>query len=83
MTCDACKTGNHQGCEGDCDCRQQDEEINKMVGSKSDMMLAETIYSNVLYSGSEVARVLTNGAGKNAVLVFIQQVLRAHKAIQC
>jgi len=83
MTCDACKTGNHQGCEGDCDCRQQDEEINKMVGSKSDMMLAETIYSNVLYSGSEVARVLTNGAGKNAVLVFIQHVLRAHKAIQC
>jgi predicted ATP-binding protein involved in virulence len=30
-----------------------------------------------------VARVLTNGAGKSAVLVFIQQVLRANKAVHC
>lgn len=83
MTCEACKTGNHQGCEGECDCRQQDEEINRMVGSNSDAALAEVIYCNVLYSGSEVARLLTDGAGKKAVLVFIQQVLRANKASQC
>jgi hypothetical protein len=54
-----------------------------MVGSKSDAALAEAIYSNVLYSGSEVARLLTDGAGKRAVVVFIQQVLRANKAVQC
>ncbi len=83
MTCEACKTGDHQGCEGPCDCRQQDEEINRMVGSKSDQMLAEMVYSNVLYSGSEVARILTNGAGKQTMIVFIKQVLRANKAIQC
>jgi len=83
MTCEACKTGNHQGCEGECECRQQDEQISKMTGSKSDAALAEVIYSNVLYSGSDVARMLTDGAGKKAVLVFIQQVLRANKAIQC
>jgi len=54
-----------------------------MTGSKSDAALAEVIYSNVLYSGSDVARMLTDGAGKKAVLVFIQQVLRGNKAIQC
>jgi hypothetical protein len=83
MTCEACRTGNHQGCEGPCDCRQQDEEINKMVGSKSDLMFAEMIYSNIQYSGSEVCAMLTKGAGKQAVLVFVQQVLRASKAVQC
>jgi hypothetical protein len=54
-----------------------------MVGSKSDAALAEVIYSNVLYSGSEVARMLTDGAGKQTLIVFIQQVLRANKAVQC
>ena len=83
MTCDACERGNHQGCEGECDCRQTDEEINRMVASSSDAMLAEMVYSNVLYSGSDVARILTNGAGKKAVVLFIQQVLRANKAVQC
>jgi hypothetical protein len=83
MTCDACKSGNHEDCAGECDCRQQDEQINQMIGSKSDMMLAEMVYSNVLYSGSREARMLTDGAGKQALVVFIQQVLRAQKAIQC
>ena len=83
MTCEACKTGNHQGCQGKCDCRQQDEEINRMVGTAADAVLAEMVYSNVLYSGSDVARILTNGAGKTAVVLFIQQVLRANKAVQC
>jgi len=83
MTCEACKNGNHQGCAGECDCRQQDEEINRMIGSESDAMLAEMVYCNVLYSGSREARMLTDGAGKQALVVFIQQVLRANKAIQC
>ena len=83
MTCEACRTGNHQGCEGECDCRQQDEEISKMIGSKSDAALAETIYCNVLYSGSREARMLTDGAGKQALVVFIQQILRAQKASLC
>jgi hypothetical protein len=83
MTCEACKNGNHQRCQGECDCRRQDEQINSMVGSKSDAALAEVIYSNVLYSGSEVARMLTDGAGKQTLIVFIQQVLRANKAVQC
>jgi hypothetical protein len=83
MTCEQCKTGNHEGCQGECDCRQQDEQINQMVGTAADVMLAEMVYCNVLYSGSDVARILTNGAGKQAVVVFVQQVLRANKAVQC
>jgi len=54
-----------------------------MTGSTADAMLAEMVYSNVLYSGSDVARILTNGAGKKAVVLFIQQVLRANRAVQC
>jgi len=54
-----------------------------MVGTAADVMLAEMVYCNVLYSGSDVARILTNGAGKQAVVVFVQQVLRANKAVQC
>jgi hypothetical protein len=83
MTCDACERGDHQGCEGECECRQQDDQINQMVGTAADAMLAEMVYTNVLYSGSYVARVLTNGAGKKAVVLFVQQVLRANKASQC
>lgn len=83
MTCEACKNGNHEYCEGDCDCDEPDEQIQRMTCSTADAMLAEMVYCNVLYSGSEVARILTNGAGESAVLVFIQQVLRARKAMQC
>jgi hypothetical protein len=83
MTCDACKGGNHRKCAGECDCRQEDEQINRIVASGIDAMLAETIYCNVLFSGSPEARMLTNGAGKEVLIVFIQQILRAHKAIQC
>jgi len=54
-----------------------------MIGSKSDAALAETIYCNVLYSGSREARMLTDGAGKQALVVFIQQILRAQKASLC
>jgi len=83
MTCQACRSGNHQGCDGECECRREDEEIQSMTGSTADAMLAEMVYSNVLYSGSDVARILTNGAGKKAVVLFIQQVLRANRAVQC
>jgi hypothetical protein len=30
-----------------------------------------------------VARMLTNGAGKDAVHCFVQQILRTYKAVQC
>lgn len=71
--------------EGDCECprRAQDQQIDRLVNSGADEGLAETIYSNLLYGGSPVARMLTDGAGKDNVKVFIQQVLRGYKAIKC
>ena len=83
MTCEACKSGNHEACEEPCDCRKEDEQISKMVASGSDAMLAEMVYSNIRFSGSEVCALLTKGAGKDAVVLFVQQVLRANKAAQC
>lgn len=86
MICEPCKQGQHRMCEGnDCECprRSEDQQIDRMTNSGADDGLAETIFSNLLYGGSEVARLLTDGAGKPAVKVFIQQVLRAYKSIKC
>jgi hypothetical protein len=89
MICNACKAGDHRNCEGgECGCPDRlDEklelEIAKYVNTSGDETLAETIYSNLLYGGSEVARMLTDGGGKPAVKLFVQQVLRANRAIRC
>ena len=89
MICDACKAGDHRGCEqGECECSDRldekiGQEIAKFVNASGDESLAETIYSNLLYGGSEVARMLTDGGGKAAVKLFVQQVLRANRAIRC
>lgn len=54
-----------------------------MVNAGADDGVAETIFSNLLYGGGEVTRMLADGAGKPTVKLFIQQVLRAYKAIKC
>jgi hypothetical protein len=63
----------------------EDEQIEQSLRASrlGDEGLAETIYSNLLYGGSNVARMLTDGAGKDAVRLFVRQVLRAYKAVQC
>ena len=88
MICENCKQGRHKECESpECDCprRKEEEEIDRSIAAtrQGDEELAETIYSNLLYGGSEVARILTDGAGKPAVTHFVRQVLRASKAIKC
>jgi hypothetical protein len=88
MICENCRQGRHQMCEeGSCECprRKEDEEIERSIAAtrQGDEELAETIYSNLLYGGSEVARLLTDGAGKPAVTHFVRQGLRANKAIKC
>ena len=89
MICDACKAGNHRRCEqGECECPDRlgekiEQELAKYVNASGDESLAETIYSNLLNGGSEVARMLTDGGGRPAVKLFIQQVVRANRAIRC
>ena len=86
MICEECKQGRHRMCEeSDCECprRAEDQQIDRLVNSGADEGLAEMIFSNLLYGGSEVARMLTEGAGKPAVKLFVQQVLRANKTAKC
>ena len=54
----------------------------EVIGYQGDEGIVETIFTNVLYSGSEVARMMVKGAGKENVKVFIRQVLRAYKAMK-
>jgi hypothetical protein len=65
--------------------RAKDEEVHRCVAAtrQGDEELAETIYSTLLYGGSRVAWQLMDGAGKETVRLFVQQVLRANKAIKC
>ena len=88
MICKPCRKGKHFSCTGgDCDCpdRKEDEQIERSLEAtrQFDERLAETVYSTLIYGGSEVARMLTDKAGKEAVRLFVQQILRTYKAVQC
>lgn len=89
MICKACQEGRHGRCEHvECECPKEieaklDRDLAAHVNALGDEGLAETIYANLLYGGSQVARMLTDGAGKPAVRLFIQQVLRANRALKC
>ena len=79
MICKPCKEGRHAECESaECDCprRKEDEAIDRQLRAvrSSDENLAETVYSTLLYGGSDVARMLTDGGGKEAVRLFTQQI---------
>jgi hypothetical protein len=73
--------------EGECECPRRAEdaqmERNLKAAGSADTGLAETVYSTLLYGGSDVARMLTEGAGKDAVRLFVQQIIRTYKAVQC
>jgi hypothetical protein len=89
MICDPCKAGDHRNCEGgECQCQDRlnekfNQELAKYVNASGDETLAEMIFSNLLYGGSEVTRMFAENAGKPAVKSFIQQVLRANRAAKC
>ena len=86
MICEECRLGNHRMCqEGQCECPRRAEslQIDRMVNSGADAAIAEMVYSTLLHGGSEVARMLTDGAGRDAVRLFVQQILRMYKAIRC
>jgi hypothetical protein len=59
----------------------EDQQIERSLTAtrQSDEGLAEM----VLYGGSDVTRMLTDGAGKEAVRLFVEQVLRTFKAVRC
>jgi len=85
MICEPCRRGDHKCCEeGDCQCADRvNQQIERdVIGYRGDDGIVETIYSNVLYSGSDVARMMVQGARKENVKLFITQILRAYKAMR-
>lgn len=88
MICQPCMEGNHFCCiGGDCACpdRIEDEQIEHCLRAvrNGDEKLAETVYNNLLHGGSSVTRMLVDGAGRDSVVLFVQQVLRVNRAINC
>lgn len=84
MICEPCQVGLHQNCKGgDCTCEYRLEgRIWEEIMAQNDENLAEFLYNNVMFAGSEECAVLTNGAGPDAVKRFVRQVLSAYKAMR-
>ena len=73
----------YETCKSDQPLIEHEPQIDRMVNSGADAAIAEMVYSTLLHGGSEVARMLTDGAGRDAVRLFVQQILRMYKAIRC
>lgn len=86
--CDPCKAGRHQDCIlGDCECseRNEQEALEQRLRAirSSDERLANSVYTTLLYGGSDVARMLTDGAGRDSVRLFVQQIIGTIKTMNC
>lgn len=88
MVCDACKVGRHDDCTlGGCECpnRKEQESVERRLRAirATDERLAGQVFTTLLYGGSDVARRLTEGAGRDAVCSFVQQVIGTLRSMNC
>jgi len=88
MICDACKAGRHDDCTlAGCDCpeRRQQEAIERRLRAirATDERLAGQVFTTLLYGGSDVTRMLTEGAGRDTVCSFVQQVIGTLRSMNC
>ena len=86
--CDPCKNGRHDECEGpDCDCpkRREDAEIDRQIKAVSsrDAAVAESVLSTLQYSGSPLARMIIEGAGRDRTRAFVHEIVRTVAAMRC
>lgn len=86
--CEPCKNNDHDNCTGPgCDCpkRQQDEAVERQVAAvtKQDAAYAESVLSTLQYSGSPIARLIIDGAGRDRTRAFVAEILRTAAAIRC
>jgi hypothetical protein len=80
MICEPCNAGRHDDCTlGDCDCRDRKEQeaIERWLRAirATDERLAGQVFTTLIYGGSDVARMLTEGAGRENVCSFVAQVI--------
>jgi hypothetical protein len=88
MICGPCKAGRHEDCTiAGCDCpeRQEQEMVERRLRAirATDERLANQVYTTLLYGGSDVARTLTEEAGRDAVRLFVQQIIGTIKTMNC
>jgi len=75
MICQACQAGHHQQCTlDDCECpdRREQELVERRLNAIRwvDERVAASVLTTLLYGGSAEARMLTEGAGRDAVCSF-------------
>jgi hypothetical protein len=86
--CKACRENRHDECSlADCECPdyQQRKAIEHELEavSRADSAYAEVVLSNLQYSGSNLAKLVIDEAGRDAALAFVHQILRTATAMKC
>ena len=82
--CEPCRLGRHNECRGGaCDCEQRRlASIEYDFPNRREIDgLADSICTNLLASGSQVATMIANGAGREHMREFVRMVLRAYRAV--
>ena len=88
MICDPCRVGRHGDCTlADCDCpeRREQQAVERRLKTirATDERLATSVYTTLLYGGSAEARMLTEGAGRDAVRLFVCQIIGTLRSMNC
>lgn len=88
MICEHCKAGRHEDCTiAGCDCpeRREQEMIERRLRAirATDVRLANSVYTTLIFGPSDVARLLTDAAGSDSVRLFAQQILSALRSMNC
>jgi hypothetical protein len=86
--CQACLDNKHEECcQGDCGCPeyQQRKNIEREIDAvnQADSAYAEAVLSNLQYSGSALAKLVIDGAGRDQARAFVHQVMVIAKALRC
>ena len=86
--CKACRENRHDECSlEDCECPdyEQRKNIERELEAvcRADSAYAEVVLSNLQSSGSNLAKLVIDGAGRDAALTFVCQILRTAKGMKC
>lgn len=86
--CKPCSLNQHQNCTlGECDCaeRREQEGVERRLRAirTTDERIATLVFTTLLHGGSAEARMLTDGAGREAVQLFVAQVIGTLRTINC
>lgn len=84
--CQACLDDRHGDCElGPCACYQERKSVEREIAriNNADNVYAEMVLSHVQYGGSIIAKLILDNAGRAETRLFVNQILRTAKALNC